>query len=60
MTGEEEMLTIVAAARELGVHRDTVYDWIRKGRLKAVERPAVERARWRIPRSEIERLRAGA
>jgi excisionase family DNA binding protein len=29
----KEGLTIAAAARELGVHRQTIYNWIRAGKL---------------------------
>ncbi len=44
---EEDLLTIRQAARELGIHRQTVYQAIRRGNLPAVEvldRVAVRRA----------------
>lgn len=34
---EPELLTVVEAARELRVSRDTVYRWIREGRIGSVK-----------------------
>jgi putative resolvase len=43
-------------ARRMGVDRDTVGRWIRLGQVRAIRTPG---GRWRIPRSELDRLLRG-
>ena len=43
------------AARELGVTEETIRRWLRLRKLHGA-RPGGDKAGWRIPRSEIERL----
>jgi transposase len=45
---------IRAAARELGVHENTIRNWINRGLLLASALPTGIR---RVPRSEVERMR---
>ncbi len=47
------MLTTTQVAKEFSVTIDTVWAWIRAGRLRAFKTPGRQ---WRIPGSELERL----
>lgn len=55
-------LTVTEACERLRLHRDTVYDWIKDGKLEAVKRPGRGRfgGEWLIPESEIKRVLQGA
>lgn len=46
-------------AREFGVSVKTVVLWITSGKLRAIQ-PAGENGRYRIPASELDRLRGAA
>lgn len=54
---------LLIGAREagllLGVHERTIKAWIRDGRIKAIRMGDTGHYRWRIPRSEIERIVRG-
>lgn len=45
-------------ARRVGVHPSTVRIWLRTGRLRGIKLPGSVKNRWRIPRSELERMGA--
>lgn len=49
-----EMLTVAEVAKRLKVNVETVRRWLRSGRVKGV--PLGDRAGWRIPKSELQRL----
>lgn len=49
------MYSIKEAARELSFTTRAVYSWIRDGKIKAIK----VMSEWRIPKEEIERLKAG-
>lgn len=51
----EPMWTAVQAAKYFNVHRYTIYRWIKEGKMKAY----YINTRFRIPRSEIERIANG-
>lgn len=53
------MLSVRQAAAELNVHLVTIYKWIRSGRIQAESHPYLKRDKYRIPRSELERFKAG-
>lgn len=59
MEGEERALSITAAARELGIHRDTLRRWIDKGLVQTVPRPSASPSRWtrRVHPDEIRRAK---
>jgi excisionase family DNA binding protein len=46
-------------ARVLGVHRITVYQWIREGKIKAVRIRSGKRVWLRIPDEEVRKLIGG-
>jgi excisionase family DNA binding protein len=46
-------------ARILGIHRITVYQWIREGKIKAVRIRSGKRVWLRIPEDEVKRLIGG-
>ena len=48
----EEYISITEAAKMLHVSRETVYDWIRKGKVKPIKLPS---GRLRIPKDELVR-----
>ena len=48
--------TITEVAKLLKVSRVTVYDWIEKGKMKAVELPGLKNGRLRITEKELEKL----
>ena len=56
----EEYLTPPEAARLLGVNPDKVRNWIRSGRLPAVDTARKTRPRWKIARTDVENLRQTA
>jgi len=60
---EEETMSVAEAAKALGVHPATVVRAIHDGRLKTTTEKATLAMRvkaYRIPRSEVERLRREA
>jgi len=57
MAERETMLTVEEAADRLRVHAETVRRWLRSGRLRG--HLLSERAGYRIPASEVERLLTG-
>jgi len=52
-------MSVKQAAEALGLHPATIYRLIRDGKLQATEYRSIRRNRFRIPRSEVERLKAG-
>ena len=56
--GLDPPLTVEEVARLLGVTKPTVRDWLRDGKIRGVKVgiDTARRYRWRIPRSEVERL----
>jgi excisionase family DNA binding protein len=52
----ERLYTIREVARLLGLSYITVWQWIRKGKLKAVKLGTSPKAPVRIPESEVRRL----
>jgi excisionase family DNA binding protein len=57
MAERETMLTVDEAADRLRVHPETVRRWLRSGKLRG--NLLSERAGYRIPASEVERLLTG-
>jgi excisionase family DNA binding protein len=57
MAERETMLTVDEAADRLRVHAETVRRWLRSGKLRG--NLLSERAGYRIPASEVERLLTG-
>lgn len=55
---DEELLKVEEISARFRVHPETVRRWIRTGRLKAI-RLGSERAGYRIPASEVERILRG-
>lgn len=53
---DEKYLTVTEACEKLRLHRDTVYDWIKDGKIDAVKRPGRGGGEWLIPESEISRV----
>lgn len=53
-----EALSVQHAAVLLDVHENTIRNWMRVGEIVAVRMPG--KRLWRIPVSEIQRIRAGA
>jgi excisionase family DNA binding protein len=51
---DTEWLTLREAAELVGVHRTTIYNWIRKGALSCYEIPATHRKR--VLRVDVERI----
>lgn len=51
----EPMWTATQVATYFGVHRYTIYRWIKDGKIKA----QIINTKFRIPRSEVERLAYG-
>lgn len=51
-----EAISLKSAARVLTVHKDTLKNWARAGKLLLVRLPG---GHYRVPRSEIGRIRAG-
>ncbi|MFC1986097.1 excisionase family DNA-binding protein [Chloroflexota bacterium] len=45
-----ELLTITEAARRVGVSRETIYQWKKSGKIKAVKTPG---GRYRIPEEQL-------
>ena len=48
-----EILTVEQVARELQVNTKTVYQWIKKKRLKATNIGTRAKANWRIKRQDL-------
>lgn len=57
MAERETMLTVDEVATRLRVHAETVRRWLRSGKLHG--HLLGDRAGWRIPASEVERLLTG-
>jgi excisionase family DNA binding protein len=57
MAEPETYLTVEQAAQRLGIHEETVRRWLRSGKLRG--NLLSERAGYRIPASEVERLLTG-
>lgn len=57
---EIEFLTPSEMAKIMKVRRPTIYDWIRKGKLKAIRSPVAAKGPYRIPKTEVKRLHAMA
>ena len=55
---DEEMLTVEQTAKRLQLHEETVRRWIRAKRIRA-HLIGTERAGYRIPASEVERILRG-
>ena len=51
----QQYLTVEQAAQHLSLSEETIRRWLRSGKLKGA-RIGVERAGWRIPRSELARI----
>lgn len=51
-----EAISLRSAARVLSVHKNTLKNWRRAGKIILVQLPG---GHWRVPRSEIARIRAG-
>ena len=50
-----DRLTLAQACKELGIHRDTAYEWMRKGLLH-YSQPGGRNGRIYITQQEIERI----
>jgi len=57
MAERETYLTVEQAAERLGIHEETVRRWLRSHKLRGTL--LSERAGYRIPASEVERLLTG-
>ena len=55
-TTQKDFLTIIEFAAILGMHHNTVRRAIKNGRISAFKLGAGNRASYRIPRSEIQRI----
>jgi len=53
MQAEKHFFAIVELARELGVSRDTIDRWVRRGLVAVVRLPS---GHYRVPQAEVERL----
>lgn len=53
ISGSKKLLSVTAAARELGVHRSTVHVWIRQGVMRT-QRHGIHHS---VSRRELERVR---
>lgn len=51
----EKLYTVPEAAEALRMHEQTIYKWLRSGKLKSV-RPGLK---WLIPESEIQKFLSG-
>lgn len=51
---QERLITPTAAARLLGMHYNSIVGWKKKGQIRIVNMPS---GRWRIPESELEKLK---
>ena len=54
VTGQEDWLSVNEAAVTLGVHENTIRNWVERGILHAARLPSGHR---RLPRAEVMRLR---
>ncbi len=59
MTTDDELLTASEVAHRLKVHPETVRQWVRDGRLRAIRFGNGPRASLRIRASEVERFLNG-
>jgi len=50
----EVMLKLSQVEQELGVSRWTLYDWLKRGKIKGVRLPC---GHYRIPREELQKLK---
>ena len=53
MQAEKHFFTTIELAGELGVSRDTIYRWVRKGLVAVVRLPS---GHYRIPIAEVKRI----
>ncbi|MFO7775743.1 MAG: helix-turn-helix domain-containing protein [Candidatus Hydrogenedentota bacterium] len=51
-----DLLTAKEAAEKLGVHIDTMRDWLRTGVIKGVKVSKARLAHWRVSEKELERF----
>jgi len=51
----KEWYTVQEFAKEIGVSRDRVYEWLRSGHIKHLERITLHSI-WRIPKTEVDRV----
>jgi excisionase family DNA binding protein len=58
VTVAEAVLKVAEFAEQVRVHPETVREWLRTGKVKGV-RLGGDRAGWRIPVSEVDRLLTG-
>jgi excisionase family DNA binding protein len=56
MTDPPDLLRVTDAARLLGVESKTLKQWVRDGKVRGGRTPG---GHWRVPRAEVDRLRAG-
>lgn len=50
----EKLYTVKEAAEYLGFHYQTVWKFIKEGRLKAIQPSGKKKGQWRIKESELE------
>lgn len=55
---EVEFLTIEQFAKKMKINRATGYEWARAGKIRALKVGDGKKSPWRIPATEILRLRA--
>lgn len=55
---DDELLTVKEVAATLKLGEETIRVWLREKRIKGI-RLGERRAGWRIPRSELDRIRRG-
>lgn len=55
---KEKMLTMVEAAKRMGVHKATVRRWAKAGKMKGAFRLG-DFGHWRIRESDLDKLMAG-
>jgi len=53
----KELLKVGEVLKVLRISRKTFYRWVKEGRIKVVRLPS---GRYRVPKSEIERILGGA
>lgn len=56
---EDPPLTVAEVAALLRVKDETVRTWLRDGDIRGIKAGTRQKAHWRIPRSEIDKLRHG-
>ena len=58
MNSNQRTMTVIEAAQAIGVHPQTIRDWLKTGVLKGVK-PGAAKSHWRIPVNEVQRLTTG-